>query len=336
MRLLTTMVLLLLATFASAQQPSCDSVLLQRNMDSLGTSKQTTAAWLKLVTETNYDTMQREARASILAPFFQGSYRDFETKRRQYYEEIRYTSSEFEASQELRVALPSDAVAAWRDCMLHDATTLSAWIDDVSSDSVTLSVRWQPGLGLGSLSQVRVELIGAARGAALARLQRLDPGVQAFIVRRATVNGPIRGALNGRAGAPVAAFSTKFYVPSMPATGVPPPPCNQGGFAFTNPANDLQLNGPTTVAGVVRNTCDVETITFSYACWATDGPGPSWKPIPLSTISQPQPLFGEKDVRASFVWNTDPVPRGQSHCQLRATVVYPGKSVDNFLGFTTP
>jgi len=325
----------LFASSALAQQSSCDSVLLTRNTESVTASKRTLQAWLKLVTEDNYDTMKRKAVAS-LAGFFVGGYQDFATQRRHYYEESHYNSDEFEARQELRVALPSDAVGAWRDCVTRDTAGLVIWIDDVTADAATIGVRWKPSAGLGALRDVSVDLTGAKAGSRLANTTILNQGQTTFIVERRTRNMPVRGAINGTTGSPAVTFSEKFYVPSMPPPGGVPasntPPCNEGGFAFTTPIDGLQLSGPVQIAGVVRSPCNIQTIALSYACW-NDGP-PIWRPI--SSVSQPQALPGDRDVKASFTWNSSEATAGLAHCQIRATVVYSAKSVENYLAFKTP
>lgn len=198
-----------------AQSQRCDTVLMQRTVHAVSESKRTAAAWMKLVNSDKYEEMRRDADASLTG-FFDGSYSDFAAKRAQFFSKENYRSDDFQARQELRVALPPGAVDAWRQCVLQDATELLVWIDDVDASGATLGIRWKPGLGLGSLGGVGIDLLGVKPGSPLAAVTSLDPGQRTFILQREQSNRSIRGTINGRAGEPVAAFSAKFYVPGLP------------------------------------------------------------------------------------------------------------------------
>jgi hypothetical protein len=173
------------------------------------------------VNEQNYDTMKRIADAS-LADLFTGSYEDFTTKRVHRFESERYESSISDARQELRVALPDDAVKAWRDCVLRDSSDLFVWIDNIDASGATLGVGWKPSRGLGALQAVEVDLDGGTADQ-LTVGKTIPPGEATFIIRRGSQNAAVRGIINGRAGNPEASFSTRFYIPSLPSGSVGPP-----------------------------------------------------------------------------------------------------------------
>jgi hypothetical protein len=123
-----------------AQQSICDTVLLQRTSLSISQDSRFFGSWLTLVTEKNYDEAKHSASGTAFERFFTGDYADFSGKRREYLSQQSVTIDQADARAEVRVELPQEAVPAWRDCVLRDASDFFYWLDAVGSHSATLGI----------------------------------------------------------------------------------------------------------------------------------------------------------------------------------------------------
>lgn len=202
---------------ASEQPRICGAILLQRTTLSQSASRHQKAAFLKLVTSSNYQDARHNGNA-IVPGYFDGSYSDFERKRAEFFSRELAISESDEASALLRIDLPPNASEAWVQCLKLHGHGLFAFISNSDISGATLTVMWKPPTGLGGQPLIDVHAVGpenvddASRNELRAVTTLLD-GEKGFGLKPAKSRESMRGSINGQVGSGV--YSTNFYVPPL-------------------------------------------------------------------------------------------------------------------------
>lgn len=258
---------LTLAHPVAAQGPVCDTPLLQRTISVTTEDSRFRAAWLNLVTESNYDDLKRNASGSAFSNFFSGSYDEFQSKRRDYLSRNEHSVDASDSRQEVRVELPKDAVPAWRDCVLRESSDFFYWLDAVDKNGATLGLGWKPAPGNGELRHITVDLRGG-RSRSLNKLHNLPQGKKTFAIERGSPTGAVRGTVSGEAGENKATFSVAFYVPALPTSQ----PFSFQTYLRQGQPVTLKLDHLSTCIGTILPD-GVYTVSYSYQRhgWLVDG-----------------------------------------------------------------
>lgn len=137
---------------------SCDSVLVNRTNYSASSSS-ARLAWLKLVTEDNYEKAKMAGGASV-ADMFSGDFNSFSEKRRSYFQQESYEYTIDQARSDLQIGVPNEALEAWVECLKHQTNNLYCVVRDVTRTTVRLEIGFT-GVGV-NLTQCRVDGINVA------------------------------------------------------------------------------------------------------------------------------------------------------------------------------
>ena len=218
-------------------------------------SKRAQMAWMKSVDSSTFD-QSRSALNLIIPDLGDGSFSDFDEKRKSHFQKENYESNNFEAAQEF-ISESKDAIQAWSKCMMDHAGGLFTYVKDLDEEGGTIVLTWKRPEGVGDITTVSIETTGIQDGN-FKNLSKIDEGDVAFILRRIEKNRAMRGVVNARTGGPHPSSKTVLvYVPSK----VPDPHVLHISEAYLY-GNDGQTR--VTALAAVRQQCEGKAeCTFS-------------------------------------------------------------------------
>jgi hypothetical protein len=215
------------STYARNAVEGCGGVLVSKTVDLKTKTTRAQLAWMRLIDESNYESARKEGSA-LIPGYFDGDFKSFDEKRKTHFQKENYTSSTFQASEELRIETPDAAIKAWVECVRLQTKNagLTIYAKDVDKTGATVVVEWSPAAGLGSLERVKVDAQGIKEPSSLLDLNQLSAdGEQSFIIERVAENAVVRGVVRGEAGAK-GHYTADFYIPAkLTEPPKPTPPC---------------------------------------------------------------------------------------------------------------
>lgn len=197
----------------------CDAGLVM-NITRLDESSNVRLAWLKTVNETTYEKAKKQFSMFFEGGggLFDGDYKNFSEKRRQFLTREKFEYDEAHSRQILMYHVPEVAINAWRDCVIAkmDAGTLASWVKHMSADGGTLEIQWKPSPGVPRLRNVKVSITGGTddKGQTTIQFDSLS-GEKMLLLKRPPSNLELSGVVEGVAG-DGGDFASKFYLPPVP------------------------------------------------------------------------------------------------------------------------
>ena len=160
----------------------------------------------------NYDTAKKSGSASLVGAggWFDGDYKSFSEKRREYLKDDRGFESASDARETFKSFLLPEQLSAWVKCK-GDRSELAAYYKNVDERGATVVVTWSAPATVGALKKVSFQFDGAAVTPEMRQTRTLN-GTKTFLVRRSG-NAPIRGSVAGAAGANNEDRSADIYIP---------------------------------------------------------------------------------------------------------------------------
>lgn len=179
MRILSAIAWLCLTISSGVADELCSDVLVSQNTSAINTYKDSASAWLSLINQENYEKAKMSASAKYKV-VFKGNFDDFKEKREELFKLDWSNHSESEARKEVTSSFSNEQIRAWSQCMSGKKTEL--YLTDHSSNNlyITLAVTWVAGNGIGSLRNVKIDIVGAAEDGGMTTRSEFIPGSHFF------------------------------------------------------------------------------------------------------------------------------------------------------------
>lgn len=204
----------------------CKDVLVEKNLDSLKFSSETSLFLRSLLTSERYRAAQTKANGKYKV--LEADYADFKSE---HEKDLKYYSLDVTENQALSAltmhSLPG-AVGAWAGCMkTRSRDRLFCWLQGSSEEvAIALWIEWWPPLGSSGSPLRDFKISMQSSGGVPPTIEpkprpSLNEGRHAFIIRRpgndVAITGVINGALQGKA-----AYAFDFYIPKhLPPRAIP-------------------------------------------------------------------------------------------------------------------
>lgn len=193
-----------------SQQDACRDILLAKTIEVTKNTTISKLAWMRLIDQSNYSE-HKESASAFVPGYFNGSYDSFSQKRQTLFLQENYDQSIFEAEQELRIFLRSDAIEGWKTCMSSKNDPFKTWIEVIDEKSGIVAIMWTPPPGLQGALDVTFFINGAKENI---EITELNVGTTRLLLTRKSNNSVIKGVINGvinNAGS----YSTNIYLPKI-------------------------------------------------------------------------------------------------------------------------
>lgn len=202
------------------QSVDCDEVLVKDTIH-LRESSQVSLAWLKTITQSNYEVAKKGGGGSY-ADLFKADYNEFDEKRNAIINRENFDLNSMQARQVLMYKTSSEAIAAWSKCVAEKTAdgTLACWVEEMTADGGTLNIRWKPSAAAPNLNHVVVNIDGGTD--VYGKMEVTFDSIQGktiLLLKRPPYNKEVRGTVTGKAGAG-GDFASSFYFPPVPKNDV--------------------------------------------------------------------------------------------------------------------
>lgn len=261
------------------------AVVLLPQIEIQNRSREVQNAWLNLITEATFETIKRSAgigsgaNAGLpisgipaqFSGFFNGSYEDFQEKRRNYLSLEAGDFSEATTEALFRQSLTGEQLQAWTACVTQNRVGLVLMLFDDNAASVTADVFYSGTPG----SRVRVDVTitnGSVQGRSRLRVHLVSGGNQRFNVTRSAVDADIKVIANSRT---LAASAVSIW--PLPIPPVLPPVVNIHDHTGVEPDLISQGRPTTTSNGGGGAAVDGDPVRN----WNAQGFPPQWIEIQL-------------------------------------------------------
>lgn len=270
-------ILLLVAAGAGnavASVTNCDNVLLAKNVSSIKENRQTFSAWLSMINQNNYS--ENKSRYALDVPgYFNGDYADFSRHRERFQREEGSAFQSGQARSVLSSALPDDAIAAWRSCVVAHVNGVYAYPIRADRDNAKVVIGWRRSPGGAPVEALTIIVNGR-------ELKHDIPagfeGEQTIAIVR--TGQALNGAVNVRAGS--GAYTADFHVPVYESP-LPPLACGAGSKRI----EARNGNGALAQITVPPSRCDRYVRATAIAGAVYETPGDPWVKVRLVSGGMP-------------------------------------------------